>query len=73
LNRDRHEYFPLGLRCSHCGDWRPLEGAIAHIERFHDSCLSCSAERLLCRALLEDEQVAAEIVVQRQLEGSWPS
>lgn len=56
----RHQFFPLGLNCTHCRIWHALEPAIAHIEQLHGDCMSCRAEQLLCRALLEDEQIAEQ-------------
>jgi hypothetical protein len=47
---------PDGAWCSHCAldEPMPLAEAIAHRGDFHQGCLSCSAEMLLFKAILED-------------------
>lgn len=61
MNRDGHRFYPLGLNCVHCHRWHPLEEAVAHIEQLHEECLSCQAERLLCKALIEDVDVGVQV------------
>ena len=64
---DQHRLFPLGLNDVHCQCWRKLADAIAHIEAQHMECLSCQAERLLCKALLEEAgQAVVRVRADRQ-------
>lgn len=44
---------PKFWRCPHDRALLDLENVAKHVERFHHDCMSCNAEVLLCRAMID--------------------
>ena len=42
--------------CPHDFSELRLEHVKAHIESLHPTCLFCSAEKMLCRAIIEEQR-----------------
>ena len=63
-----HSLFPLGMTCTHEDGWLDLPAAIIHREQVHADCLSCQAEIMLARLIMEE----AEASINRSLRGRKP-